>query len=84
MSNKNEDVQFLQEHGWVINPNKSDGRVAFHESYYMWDDEDDGWMTIEEALHAEKMNNPDAFQELEMMKSLEGKHLLMFKDYLDS
>ena len=84
MSNNNESVQFLIEQGWEINPNRPDDRIAFSADMYMYDDEFDGWMTIEEALHAERMNNPEAFAELEMMQSLDGKHLLMFRDFLDS
>lgn len=83
MNTHNESVKFLSLQGWDYDPNLPDG-----ECFRIWDynpeyDEKE-WYTLQEALDIEKMNNPDAFREFELLDSLDNRYLTMVSQYMDS
>jgi len=70
-------IQFLIERGWEININRPDEKIARH------DDLSPDWIDLDSAFELEKNYDPNAAYEFEMMQNLSGRHLKMFRDFMD-
>lgn len=75
----NEPVTFLITQGWEYDPNASNGK-CFKETI----DNENLSYTMIESLEIEKMNNPDAYMEFELVNSLNSRYMTMVSQYMDS
>jgi hypothetical protein len=82
MTLHNETVNFLVLQGWEYDANAGDG-FAFRPEWYDEDALDQEWYTIEQALECERMDNPDAYREFELVNNLDSRYAHMFSQYMD-
>lgn len=79
----NETVNFLTIQGWDYDPNLPDGE-CFRPNDYLPAIDSKEWYTLQEALDIERMNDPEAFREFELLDNLDNRYLTMVSQYMDS
>lgn len=80
---RDETIQFLTLHGWEIYLNRPNHKVVLDKYYDPDIDEGDGWITIEAALELERLDNPDAVNEYELINGLDSKSFKVYQSYFD-